>query len=174
MVSRLLAEDEATPVPPEVQTLAEQVVAALKSGDDTALLTNWHSPETLVKVKLIEEAAEDGAPLSPEDSARESERELKRRARDNEVTVARAGQLRTLLQKHFGDLNALTLQAVEIDEDESLSPELMGYDDVDLYLLGADGTRLRIGIDDALKVEGVWKFKGRLEDQLTIELPDVD
>ena len=174
MVSRLLAEDEATPVPPEVKALAEQVVAALKSGDDAALLACWHSPEILVKVKLIEEAAEDGAPLSAEDSAKESERELKRRVRDNTVTVARAAQLRTLLQKHFGDLNALTLETVEIEEDESLSPTMPAYDDVDLYLLGADGTRLRMGIDDLIQFEGAWKFKGRLEDNLSIELPEVE
>jgi hypothetical protein len=38
----------------------------------------------------------------------------------------------------------------------------------------ADGTNLKLEVDSAIRVEGVWKFQGRLEDDFTIELPDVE
>ncbi|WP_395743679.1 hypothetical protein [Prosthecobacter sp.] len=43
---------------------------------------------------------------------------------------------------------------------------------MELHLLTADGTKLRLEIDDALRIDGAWKFKGRIEDKLSIELTD--
>ena len=166
--------DEDTPVPPEVQKLVETMVAAIKSADDAALLACWHTPEVFAKVKQEEAAKEAGTSPTPIDSAKEGERELKRRTKDNTVTTARAAQMRDIISKRFGELAMLTLTSVEIDEEETATPAQPAYDGIEIRLRTADGTALKIGIDDLIKIDGAWKFKGRLEDDLTIELPDVD
>ena len=166
--------DKDTPVPPEVQKLAENLVAALKSADDAALLACWHTPEALAKVKQAEEAAEaaaEGKTLSPEDLAEEGEDEIEDRREENEDTTERAARMREFLTKHFGELSALTLQSVDLDVDKDAPAELPAYDDIDLLLRTADGTLLTIDVDDLVKIEGVWKFTGRLDDDIIIKLP---
>ncbi len=166
--------DKDTPVPPEVQKLAENLVAALKSADDAALLACWHTPETLAKVKQAEEAAEaaaEGKTLSPQDLAEEGEDEIEDRREENEDTTERAAQTREFLTKHFGELSALTLQSVDLDVDKDAPAERPAYDDIDLLLRAADGTMMTIDVDDLVKIEGVWKFSGRLDDDISIKLP---
>ena len=162
-------------MPPEVQKLAENLVAALKSADDAALLACWHTPEALAKIKQAEEAAEaaaEGKTLSPEDLAEEGEDEIKDRTNENEDTTERAARLRAFLTKHFGELSALTLQSVDLDVDKDAPAEQSAYDDIDLLLRTADGTMITIDVDDLIKIEGVWKFTGRLDDDINIELPE--
>lgn len=163
-----------TPVPPEVQKLADNLVAALKSADDAALLACWHTPETLAKVKQAEEATEaaaEGKTLTPEDLADEGEDEIKDRREENKDTTERAARMREFLAKHFGELSALTLQSLDLDVDTDAPTEQPAYDDIDLLLRTADGTMLTIGVDDLVKIEGVWKFTGRLNDDISIKLP---
>ena len=162
-------------MPPEVQKLAENLVAALKSADDAALLACWHTPEALAKVKQAEEATEAaaaGKTLSPEDLAEEGEDEIKDRTKENKDTTERAARLRAFLTKHFGELSGLTLQSVDLDVDKDAPVEQSAYDDIDLLLRTADGTMLTIDVDDLMKIEGVWKFTGRLDDDLSIKLPE--
>jgi hypothetical protein len=167
--------DKDTPVPPEAQKLAENLVAALKSADDAALLACWHTPETLAKVKQAEEAAKaasKGKTLSPEDLAEEREDEIKDRTKENKDTAERATRLRTFLTKHFGELSGLKLESVDLHADKDAPAEQPAYDDIDLVLRTADGILLTIDIDDLVKIEGVWKFTGRLDDAISIELPE--
>mgnify|MGYP003381796737 CR=1 FL=1 len=49
--------------------------------------------------------------------------------------------------------------------------EQPAYDDIDLLLRTDEGTMLTIGVDDLVKIEGVWKFTGRLDDDISIKLP---
>jgi hypothetical protein len=166
--------DKDTPVPPEVQKLAENLVAALKSADDAALLACWHTPEALAKVKQAEEAAKaaaKGKTLSPEDLAKEGKDEIKHRTKENEDTTERAARLRSFLSKYFGELAALKLQSVDLDVDKHAPPEQPAFDDIDLHLITADGTLLSIDVDDVVKIDGIWKFTGRLDDDISIELP---
>jgi len=167
--------DKDTPVPPEVQKIAENLVAALKSADDAALLTCWHTPAALAKIKQTEEAAEaaaEGKTLSPEDLAEEGEDEIKDRTKENKDTTERAARLRAFLTKHFGELAGLTLQSVDLDVDKDAPVEQSAYDDIDLLLRTADGTMITIDVDDLIKIEGIWKFTGRLDDDINIELPE--
>lgn len=167
--------DKDTLVPPEVQKLAENLVAALKSGDDAALLACWHTPEARAKINVAEEAAEaaaKGKTLSPEDLAEEGEDEVEDCTEENEDTTERAARLRAFLTKHFGELSALTLQSVDLDVDEDAPSEQPAYEDFDFVLRTADGTMITIDVDDLIKVEGVWKFTGRLDDDINIKLPE--
>ncbi len=164
-----------TPVPPEVQTLVESLVAAIKSADDTALIACWHTPEALGKIKQTEKAAKaaaEGRTLSAEDLADEAEDEIEDRTEENEDSVQRAARFRQFVTKHFGELSALTLLSVDIDVDDEAPSERPAYDDVDIMLKTADDTELSIGADDLVKIDGVWKLVGRLDDDIKIELPE--
>jgi hypothetical protein len=90
------------------------------------------------------------------------------------VTLQRVAQMRALVAKHFGDVALLKLVSVEIDTDEDAPLEAPAYDELDIRLLASEGTHLKISMDNVVKLEGVWKFKGRIDDDLTIELPDED
>lgn len=174
MQSALLRADDDTPVPPEVQKLVETLVTALKSGDDAALSACWHGAEVLGNLKAREAAAEASTSPKPVDAVKEQEKEVKRQTRNLQVTLARAAQMRTLVGRLFGDIGQLALTRVEISKDEDASPDSPRFDGVEIRLRSADGTQLKIEVDAALCVDGAWKFQGRLEDDLTIELPDVD
>jgi hypothetical protein len=166
------AED--TPVPPEVQKLAESLVAALKGTDDAALLACWHTPEVLGKARQAAEAAEaaaKGRTLTAEELQDEAEDEVEDSIENNEDTVERAARLRQFLSKHFGVLSALTLLSVDVDLDDKALIDQPTYDDFDLTLKTADGTVFSIDVDDLVKLEGAWKCKGRLDDDISIELP---
>jgi hypothetical protein len=169
--------DQDTPVPPEAQKLAEDLVAALKSADDVALLACWHKPETLAKVKQAEEVAEaaaEGKTLSPEDLAEEGEDEIEDVKKHHEDSTERAARLRAFLTKNFGELSGLTLQSVDLDVDKDAPAEMPAYDDIDLIVRTASGTMVTIGVDDLVKIEGVWKFTGRLDDDISIKLPEAN
>jgi hypothetical protein len=175
-LSASLTRAEETPKPPEAQKLAENLVAAIKSSDNAALLACWHTPEALAKAKQAEEAAEaaaKGKTETPEDLAKDGERELKRRAKENEDTTERAARLRAFLSKRFGELSGLTLQSLKLDADDDAPADAPAYDDVDLVFKTADGITLSIGVDDLIKLDGVWKFKGRLNDDIRLELPEI-
>lgn len=170
----VLKADDDTPVPPELQKLVETMVVALKASDDTALQACWHSPDALGKVRAAQVTAE--AITSPKEinAEKEKEKEIKKQTRNLQVTVARAGLVRALMSKYFGELGQLTLTSVEVSEDEDASPDIPRFDGIEVRLRTADGTNLKLEVDSALCVEGVWKFQGRLEDDFTIELPDVE
>lgn len=175
LAGSLAHADKDTPVPPEVQKLTENLVAALKSADVAALLACWHTPEALAKIKQAEEAAEaaaEGKTLSPEDLAEEGEDEIKDRTEENEDTTERAARFRAFVTKHFGELSGLTLQSVDLDVDKDRPAEQFAYDDIDLLLRTADGTMITIDVDDLIKIDGVWKFTGRLGDDINVELPE--
>lgn len=174
MLPPALKADEDTPVPPEVQKLVETMVTALKTSDDAALTACWHSAEVLGKLKAAEAAAEASTSPTPIDAAKEQEKEVKRQTRNLQVTVTRAGQMRAIMSKYFGEVGQLTLTRVEVSVDDEASPESLRFDGVEIRLRAADGTNLKIEVDAAIQIEGAWKFQGRLEDDLTIELPDAD
>ena len=163
----IFAADD-TPVPPEVQKLVESMLTAFKSSDEAALKACWHSPEVVGKVKAAE-ATKEG-----KDAAKEEEKEIKKQTRNLEATVIRAGQIRALMSKHFGELAQVTLNRVELDVDEDAVPEKPRYSNVKLRLRSGDGTALKLEIDDAVQIDGVWKFQGRIDDEISIELPDED
>jgi len=166
----LRAEDE-TPVPPEIQALAEAFAAAFKSGDATALGACWHAPEALAKVKEAEAASQAATSATAIDPAKENEREHRRQVRNLEQTQLRATQLREFIAKHFGDAAQITFTSVEVDLDDDAPADAPAYDEIDIRLKAADGTALKLEIDEAVKIGDAWKFKGRLDDELTIELP---
>jgi hypothetical protein len=176
LTSTLVHADKDTPVPPEVQKLAESLVTALKSADNAALLACWHTPEVLGKVKQAAEAAEaaaKGKTLSAEDLAEEAEDEIEDRTQENEDTTERATRFRQFVTKHLGELAALTLLSLDIDVDDEAPVDRPAYDDVDFTLTAADGTEISIGIEDLVQIDGTWKFVGRLDDDINIELPEV-
>jgi hypothetical protein len=162
-----------TPVPAEVQKLAESLVAAIKGNDDKAVLDCWHSPEVLAKARQrqkLAEATANGKSKTDEELAKYAERELENRAKENEDTTERVERLRRFLAKHFGPISGIKIHSVELDVDKDAPPEQPQYDDFDLLLETADGNLLSIDVDDLVKIDGVWKFAGRLDDDITIEL----
>jgi len=166
--------DEDTPVPEEIQKLAQSFFAAFTTGDEAAVSACWHSPDVLGKAKADEAVKESGSSPTEIDVAKETEREVKKQTKNLVVTLQRVAQMRALVAKHFGDVAQLKLDSVEIDSDEDALTEAPAYDNLDIRLLAAEGTQLKISMDDVVKLEGVWKFKGRIDDDLTIELPDDD
>jgi len=164
--STFAADD--TPVPPEVQKLVESMVTAFKASDEAALKACWHAPEVSGKVKAAE-AVKEG-----KDPAKEEEKEIKKQTRNLDVSAARVGQMRELISKHFGELAQLTLTSVELDLDEDAPEAMPRYENVSIKVRAADGTSLELEVDDAVKLDGTWKFQGRFDDEVTIELPEVD
>jgi hypothetical protein len=104
--------------------------------------------------------------------AKETEKERQRREKDMKYSLHRIGEIRGLLSKTFGDLGQLKLVELELDTDSEATEAEPAFDDVELHLATADGTEMTFEIDDAIKIEGTWKFKGRVEDQFSIELTD--
>ncbi len=174
LLTQVCLADDDTPVPSEVRALVESAVTALKSGDDAALISCWHSPEELAKLKQAQVTSAKESPEKPVDAAKEGEKELKRRTKDNIVTLTRAAQLRSMLTKLLADIGQLSLAEIDLDEDEASSPDLPIYDNADLSLRAQDGSEIRIGVDEIVKINGVWKFKGRLEDDFMVQLPEVN
>jgi hypothetical protein len=167
LTAPVFAADD-TPVPPEVQKLVESMLTAFKASDDAALKACWVTPEVAGKQKAAE-ATKEG-----KDPAKEEEKEIKRQTRNLEATASRAAQMRTVMSKHFGEIAQITLSRVELDVDEDATPEKPRYSNVKIRLRTGDGTDLKVEIDDAVKINDVWKFQGRIDDEITIELPDED
>lgn len=172
LVPTLHAEDPKPPLPPEITALAESLVTAIKAQDAAAIASCWHSPETLAKQKEAEALSASGTSPTEINVAKEREKELKRREKDITRNKQRTDEIRALITKYFGDISALKFVSVEADPDEDAVDPSAALDEVDIHLLAADGTKLRIELDDALRIDGVWKFKGRIEDKLSIELSD--
>ncbi|MFZ2278945.1 MAG: hypothetical protein WAW39_14160 [Prosthecobacter sp.] len=170
LVPVLHAEDPKTPSPPELKALAETLVNTIKSKDDAALATCWHSPEVMAKLKADEALAASGTSPTEINVDKEREKELKRREKDMLRNKQRIDEIRALITKHFGDISALKFVELEVDPDDDAADPEAAFDEVDIHLLASDGTKLRIELDDALRIDGVWKFKGRVEDKLCIEL----
>lgn len=168
LLAPVLRADDDTPVPPEVQKLVESMVTAFKASDDAALKACWHAPEVAGKLKAAE-AVKEG-----KDPAKEEEKEIKKQTKNLDVSAARAGQMRELISKHFGELAQLILTSVELDLDEDAPEAMPRYENVSIKVRAADGTSLELEVDDAVKLDGTWKFQGRFDDEVTIELPDVD
>jgi hypothetical protein len=168
----LKGEEPKTPVPPELQALAESLLTAIKAQDNAAISACWHSPETFAKIKVAEEQAEAALSNKEINAEKEADKERKRRERDMEYSLHRIGQIRALATKIAGDPAQLKLAELELDTDSEATEAEPAYDDVELHLAAADGTLLTFEIDDAIKIDGTWKFKGRVEEQFNIELTD--
>jgi hypothetical protein len=125
--------------------------------------------ETLAKLEEAQELAEGS---TPEEAAKDYQREIKNQQRDHAVILHRATSIRAFITKNLGDLAALKLTKVELDLDDDAPADQPTYDDVDLHLTTADGTPIEISIDDAVQLNGTWKFKDRLEERIAITLPD--
>lgn len=164
--SSFAADD--TPVPPEVQKLVETMVTAFKASDDATLKACWVTPEAAGKRKAAE-ATKEG-----KDATKEEEKEIKKQTKNIDVSAARVGQMRALIGKHFGELGQLTLTSVELNLDEDAPAEMPRYESVRIRVRAGDGTSLELEVDDAVQIDGAWKFQGRIDDELTIELPDAD
>jgi hypothetical protein len=172
LASVLHADDPKTPPPPELKTLTETLVNAIKSNDAAAIAACWHSPEVMAKLKADEALAASGTSTTEIDVPKEREKEIRKREKDMLRNKQRIDEIRSLISKHFGNLDGLKLVELEVDPDEDAADPEAGFDEVDIHLLASDGTKLRIELDDALRIDGVWKFKGRVEDKLCIELTD--
>lgn len=172
LAQALHADEPKTPPPPELKTLAETLVNAIKSNDAAAIAACWHSPEVLAKLKEAEVLAASGTSPTEVNVPKEREKELKRREKDMLRNKQRIDEIRALITKYFGNLDSLKFVELEVDPDDDAAAPEAAFDEVDIHLLAADGTKLRIELDDALRIDGVWKFKGRVEDKLCIELTD--
>ena len=172
LLTTLKGEEPKTPVPPELQALAESLLTAIKAQDDAAISACWHTPEVLAKRKAETAQAEAAIATKEIDVAKETEKERQRREKDMKYSLHRIGEIRGLLSKTFGDLGQLKLVELELDTDSEATEAEPAFDDVELHLATADGTEMTFEIDDAIKIEGTWKFKGRVEEQFNIELTD--
>ena len=172
LASILRAEDPQTQPPPELRALAETLVNAIKAQDDAAIAACWHSPEVLAKLKEAEALAASGTSPTEINVTKEREKELKRREKDLTRNKQRIDEIRALITKYFGGMPTLKFVSLEVEADEDAAAPEAAFDDVELHLLAADGTKLRIELGDAVRIDGVWKFKGRVEDKLSIELSD--
>ena len=63
---------------------------------------------------------------------------------------------------------------MELDVVEDAVSEKPRYSNVKIRLRSGDGSALKLEIDDAVQIDGVWKFQGRIDDEITIELPEAD
>lgn len=172
LVSTLNAEEPKTPVPAELKALVEAFVNALKSQDDAAMAACWHSPEVLAKRREAEAQAQSGTSPTEINVAKEREKELKKREKDMTRNKQRIDIIRGLIAKYFGDPAGLKLVELEVDPEEDATEAEPAFDEVELHLTAADGTGLRLDVDDAIRIDGVWKFKGRVENKLGIEFAD--
>ena len=172
LVTVLRADEPKTPPPPELKALAETLVNAIKAQNDAAIAACWHSPEVLAKVREAEALAASGTSPTEINVPKEREKELKKREKDLLRNKQRIDEIRTLITKYFGNMDGLKLVEVDADPDEDAVDPEASFDGVDLHLVATDGTKLRIELDDLLRIDGVWKFKGRIEDKLSIELTD--
>jgi len=172
LASVLHADEPKTPPPPELKTLAETLVNAIKSKDAAAIAACWHSPEVLAKLKADEALAASGTSSTEINVPKEREKELKKREKDVVRNNQRIDEIRALITKYFGSMDGLKLVSADADPDEDAADPEAALEDVNLHLIAADGTKLRIKLDDLLRIDGVWKFKGRIEDKLSMELTD--
>lgn len=90
------------------------------------------------------------------------------------VSHKRATKLRETIGKYFGDISKVELIELDLDEEDDAPAEAPVYDGVKLHIRAADGTRLILEVDDAVKLNGIWKFCGRVDDELTLQLSDED
>ena len=160
------AEDD-KPLPPAIQALSEALVTALQSGDGAAVTACWHTPAALGKLKGAASPKEEGA-KKPVDPAKEEKRQTK----NQEEAVQIVGQMRAMITKYFGEVAQIKFSKVKADLDGDSPSDAPVYKDIDIHLLAADGAHLKITVEEAIQIEGVWKFKGKLDDDLVLNLPD--
>ena len=165
------AEDD-KPVPPAIQALSEALTSAIKSGDGAAVTACWHTPAALGKVKGAEAAGTAGTAKTPVDPVKETEREEKRQIKNQAEAVKIVGQMRAMITKYFGEVAQIQFSKVKVDLDPDSPSDAPVYEDIDIHLLAADGAHLKINVEKAIQIEGVWKFKGELDDDLVLALPD--
>ena len=164
--------DDDKPVPPAIQALSEALVTAIQSGDAAAVTACWHTPAALGKVKGEEATRDAGTAKTPVDPAKETEREEKRQARNQADAVKIVEQMRAMITKYFGEVAQIKFSKVKADLDGDSPSDAPVYKDIDIHLLAADGAHLKITVEEAIQIEGVWKFKGKLDDDLVLNLPD--
>lgn len=151
---------DAPVIPPELQNLVDTFVAAFKNSDEAALASCWHSPEA---------AASDPAAAG---STVPREQQARRRANDIATNTARMAQMRAA-SNIFGGPVVMKLMRVEVGRGGSTTANESTYDDVKLHFLAPGNNHLMMSIDDVAKINGVWKFRGSIKDELTIVLPDL-
>ena len=88
-VTTAFADDD-TPVPAEVQSLAEAFINAFKTGDAPALTACWHTPEALAEMKRVEAEAVAGISIKEVNPGKEAEKERKRQANNMIASEQRA------------------------------------------------------------------------------------
>lgn len=172
LVPALHADESKTPPPPELKNLAEALVNAIKTQDAAAIAACWHSPEVLAKRREAQALAESGTSPTEINVAKEREKELKKREKNMIRNKQRLDVIRELISKHFGDAVGMRLAELEVDGDDDATEAEPAFDEVELHLTTADGTRVELDVDDAIRIDGVWKFKGRVENKLSIEFAD--
>ncbi len=149
---------DAPVVPPELQSLVANFVAAFKDSNESALAACWHSPHAV---------ATDPATAS---STVPRELQVRRGVNDISQTAARMVQLRAA-SNIFGGPLVMKLLKVEVGRAGSTTANESTFDDVKVHFLAPGNTHLMISIDDVAKINGVWKFRGQIKDELTIVLP---
>lgn len=159
------AADKVKVIPPEVTALAGQLVKALQTGDEAAMLACWHPAETVIKLKEADARTYSNPP----------KREMKRflgqeagRQKDREAdNKARFAQMRKLIAQFFGDPAKLELVRIDLDPDDQPNPT---FEDVEILMKTEKGAIIEYEIEAAVQVGGVWKFAGRGDDEFSIEL----
>lgn len=168
----LSADETKTPPPAELKALAEKFVNALKTRDEAATAACWHTPEVLAKHREAQALAESGTSPTEINVPKEREKELKKREKDMVRNKQRIDIICGLISKHFGGTAELKLVELDVDADDDATEAEPAFDEVELHLTATDGTGLRLDLDDAIRIDGVWKFKGRVENKLSIEFAD--
>lgn len=168
----LSADETKVPPPAELKALAEKFVNALKTRDEAVIAACWHTPEVLAKRREAQALTEAGTSPTEINVAKEREKELKKREKDMIRNKQRLDVIRELISKHFGDAVGMRLAELEVDGDDDATEAEPAFDEVELHLTTADGTRVELDVDDAIRIDGVWKFKGRVENKLSIEFAD--
>lgn len=72
----------------------------------------------------------------------------------------------------IGDLALYKFTLIEFDDNKDAPTDQPTFDDVNLIRICADGSRPIFSMDDASQLDGIWKFKDRIEDRLSIALPN--
>lgn len=154
---------DAPPVPPELTALVNNFVSAFLKGDDAALDACWHTPSALASAPDTVENA---------DAAQNRQQQVQRNVNDAAETKVSSTQLRTFIGQHFGAPEQVKFLRLELSRGAAATTASENtYDDVKLHFLVAGRTHIMLSIDDVVKINGVWKFRGRLKDELTVMLP---
>lgn len=165
----LKANSQAAPnapaVPPELQKLVGDFLYAFGKGDEVAMAACWYAPQAPSgTVSLPVVPASGKRELPPGKVAMPTTLE-------NAFAKEQILRLRTLCSRLFGSPEQLKLLRVDFGGSErtSVGPNTSG-DNVQIHLMAGD-LHIVLSIEDVEKINGGWKFKGRMSNELTILVP---